>query len=307
MQMHHIPVLLEQSIENLITDKSGVYFDGTVGFGGHSNAILSALNKDALLIGTDVDSNAFKYAKLNLSNDRRFKLYNFNFSEIEAIAKIESINCFNGIFADLGVSSFQLDNKDSGFSYRMNADLDLRMNKNISITAADVVNTFEESRLADILFKFGEEKNSKKIAALICKKRKNNKIMTTLDLKNIISEITPERYIIKTLSRVFQALRIFINNELVVLQSFLEKSVSLLCQGGRICILTYHSLEDRIVKDFFKYETLNCVCPKDFPVCKCGKIPRLKIITKKPIIPDSDEIKLNFRARSAKLRVAERI
>ena len=307
MESHHTPVLLKESLEYLITEKSGIYFDGTLGFGGHSGGFLNSLNKDAKLIATDVDKDAFEYSKKKFKDDLRIKTYNFNFSKIDIISKIESVPFFNGVFADLGVSSFQLDNPESGFTYRSEAKLDLRMDKNIKVNASDVVNTFSEVDIANIIYEFGEEKNSRAIARKICQFRKEKKIESTLELSNIISEITAYKYRIKTLSRVFQALRIYVNGELENLKTFLNKAVDLLAPGGRIVILTYHSLEDRIVKETFKYETLDCICPKEYPVCQCDKEQRLKILTRKPAVPAAEEVKENFRARSAKLRAAERV
>jgi 16S rRNA (cytosine1402-N4)-methyltransferase len=307
MNNHHTPVLLNETLKYLITDKSGCYFDGTLGFGGHAEAILNQISANAMLIATDVDNDAFEFSKMKFENEKRIKIYKFNFSQIDIIAKIENVHSFNGVFADLGVSSFQLDNPGSGFTYRVNAMLDLRMDKTIKSSAADILNYFSEEEIADIIFRFGEEKNSRKIAKKICERRKQKKIETTSELSEIISSLTPVKYRIKTLSRVFQALRIFVNDELEALNIFLDKAVDLLSPGGRIVVLTYHSLEDRIVKEKFKYETLDCICPKDFPVCQCNKIKRLKIVTKKPITPDVEEIEFNIRARSAKLRVAERV
>ena len=307
MESHHTPVLLNESLDYLITDKSGIYFDGTLGFGGHSEEILQRLNDDALLIATDVDLNAFNFSKKKFSEEKRMKIYNFNFAQIGTISKIESITFFTGVFADLGISSFQVDNPSSGFTYQQEAQLDLRMDKSRAVSAADIVNSFSEEDIANIIYEYGEEKNSRKIASRILERRKNGKIESTQQLREIISEITPERFLIKTLSRVFQALRIYVNDELGVLKTFLTDSVSLLKKGGRIAILTYHSLEDRIVKEHFKYEMLDCICPKEFPVCQCDKESRLKILTKKPIVPSANEIRQNIRSRSAKLRVAERI
>jgi 16S rRNA (cytosine1402-N4)-methyltransferase len=307
MSVYHTPVLFDKSLEFLVTDVNGIYFDGTLGFGGHSSGILNRLGPDGLLISTDVDQNAFSFSKKKFSEDKRIKIYNLNFSQIDIIAKIESIQFFNGFFLDLGVSSFQLDNAESGFSYRNNAQLDLRMDKSRVINAADVVNSYSEEDLANIIFQYGEEKNSRKIAKVICEIRREKKIQTTLDLSNIITEITPQRYHTKTLSRVFQALRIYVNDELNTLKLFLKKSIELLKPEGRMVILSYHSLEDRIVKEAFKYETLDCICPPGSPICNCDKVPRLKIITKKPVVPDNKEIENNFRSRSAKLRAAERI
>ena len=307
MEKFHKPVLLKESLDYLITDLSGTYFDATLGYGGHSEEILKRINKDGVLVSTDVDLDAFNFSKEKFKNENRIKLHNFNFTQIDIISKIESIELYDGILADLGVSSFQLDNVEKGFTYRKEAMLDLRMDKSKVVNASDVINSFSEEDLENIFFRFGEEKNSKKIAREICRFREKDKIKTTMELSDIISGITPQRYRAKTLSRVFQALRIFVNDELNNLENFLKKSVELLKRGGVIVVISYHSLEDRIVKEYFKYETLDCICPKDFPVCKCDKESRLKILTKKPVVPTPGEIEINNRARSAKLRAAERI
>jgi 16S rRNA (cytosine1402-N4)-methyltransferase len=307
MNNFHTPVLLKESIKYLLTDTSGVYFDGTLGFGGHSEAILNKLNEKGILITTDVDKDSFDFSKNKFVHDRRARLYNLNFSRIDTISKIESISYFDGIFADLGVSSFQLDNPSSGFTYRTDARLDLRMDKSKVISAADIVNSFSEEEIANIIYKYGEEKNSRNIARSIISKRKIKKIERTIELKQAIEEITSPKFLSKTLSRVFQALRIYVNDEMEMLKNFLTKSVDLLKVNGRLVIISYHSLEDRIVKDHFKYESLECICPKDFPVCKCDKESRLKILTKKPVVPSAAEVSLNLRSRSAKLRAAERL
>jgi 16S rRNA (cytosine1402-N4)-methyltransferase len=307
MRAHHTPVLLNESIEHLVTNKSGIYFDATLGFGGHAEAFLKILNRDAVLAATDVDKNAFDFSKEKFIKDERVKLYNFNFSEIDIVAKIESFGFFDGIFADLGVSSYQLDNPASGFTYREEAKLDLRMDKSKVVNASDIINSFSEEDLAGIFFQYGEERNSRKIAREICKRRSDFKIETTSQLSGIITKVVPFKNQNKTLSRIFQSLRIYVNDELGALKSFLDKSVNLLNKGGRIVIISYHSLEDRIVKETFKYETLDCICPKDFPVCQCDKERRLKILTRKPVTPSTEEIAVNPRARSAKLRAAERV
>ena len=303
----HQPVLLSESIKMLIGNKSGKYFDGTLGFGGHSEAILSELHDDALLAATDVDESAFLHCQKEFAQDGRMKLYNFNFTQVDSIAKLEMIDGFDGIFADLGVSSFQLDSAEKGFTFRSESPLDLRMNKNLAINAADVLNTFEEEELTEIFFQFGEEKNSRRIAKSIIEQRNVKKFQTSLDLVEIIEQLTPQYFVVKTLARIFQALRIYVNDELTALKTFLSKATDLLLPNGRIVILTYHSLEDRIVKDFFKFEESSCICPPAFPVCTCNKVSRLKILTKKPIMPTEDEVLLNNRARSAKLRAAEKI
>ena len=307
MNNFHTPVLLKESIEYLITNPSGVYFDATLGFGGHSEQILKKINREGVLVATDVDKDSFTFSKKKFQDDKRVRLYNFNFSMIDSISKIESVPGFDGIIADLGVSSFQLDNPSSGFTYRTETKLDLRMDKSRAISAADIVNSFSEGEIANIIYQFGEEKNSRRIAKAIINKRKIKKIETTSELREAIEEVTSPKYLSKTLSRVFQALRIYVNDELEMLKSFLTKSVDLLKVNGRIVVISYHSLEDRIVKEHFKYETLDCICPKDYPVCKCDKEQRLKILTKKPVTPSEEEININTRARSAKLRAAERV
>lgn len=307
MNDKHLPVLLQQSSDFLITQPAGVYFDGTLGFGEHSEKFLSLMNDKAKLIATDIDDDAFSFCKIKFSNDERVKLYKMNFSAIDFISKVESLEGFDGIFADLGVSSFQIDNPDSGFTFRSDAPLDLRMDKSKSVSAADIVNSFDESELKKIFYEYGEEKNSGRITRRIIEKRNIKSIRRTTDLVEIIDELTPHPYRTKTLMRVFQALRIYVNDELNILKTFLNKSTNLLNKSGRIVILTYHSLEDRIVKEHFKYESLSCICPKDFPVCMCGKEVRLKILTKKPLVPDENEISENYRSRSAKLRAAERL
>lgn len=307
MTQAHKPVLLKESIDYLITKKDGVYFEGTLGFGGHTEEIFSSLSKKGNVVSTDVDLNAFSYCKEKFKGEDRIKLYNFNFSLIDVIAKIESLEFFDGILADLGVSSFQLDNAAAGFSYSVNSELDLRLDKNLRKTAADFINQETEEKIANVIFEFGEEKNSRKIARQVSEARRIKRIETTDELKKIIASVTNPKYLTKTLSRVFQALRIYVNDELGALTAFLNNSLTVLRKGGRLVVISYHSLEDRIVKDFFKYESLSCVCPPDSPICTCGKVKRLNVITKKPIVPSELEIRNNKRARSAKLRVAERI
>lgn len=307
MSEHHIPVMLNESLDLLITDQSGVYFDATLGFAGHSSEILKRLNADGRLVASDVDKDAFEFSRNKFAEKSGVSLYNFNYSFIDVIAKIESIQYFDGILADLGVSSFQLDNPESGFTYRSNALLDLRMDKTKKITAADIVNTFKEEDLANVFYKYGEEKNSRKISRSIVEKRTSQKIETTGQLVTIINDLVPQNFQRKTLSRIFQALRIYVNDELGNLLLFLENSLRVLKKGGRIVVITYHSLEDRIVKDFFKAETVVNLSPKEDPLGIFKREARLKLINKKPIVPSDFEVRENYRARSAKLRVAERI
>jgi 16S rRNA (cytosine1402-N4)-methyltransferase len=303
----HTPVLLKESLDYLITRKDGVYFEATLGFGGHTEEIFRRLSEKGIIVSTDVDLNAFNYCKEKFKVNDRIKMFNFNFSKIDVIAKIESVEFFDGILADLGVSSFQLDNAAAGFAYSVSSKLDLRLDKNLQKSAADFINEQTERKIADVIFEFGEEKNSKKIAHQISEFSKIKKIETTDELKKIIASVTNPKYLTKTLSRVFQALRIYVNDEIGALKAFLNNSVPVLRKGGRLVVISYHSIEDRIVKDFFKYESLSCICPPEVPICTCGKVRRLNILSKKPIIPSYSEIEVNKRARSAKMRIAERI
>lgn len=304
---HHVPVLLKESLDYLITDNNGTYFDGTIGFGGHTSEILKRLDSKSQVIGTDKDIDAFKFSSNLFEQDKRLKLFNTGFTDINVISKIELVESFDGIFVDLGVSSFQLDNVGSGFTYREDAVLDLRMNRSKGIPAHKIINTYEQKELAEIFYKYGEERKSRLIAKKIIEERKLKNITGTLELRKIIEKVVPERFAKKTLSRIFQALRIYVNNELDELKQFLEKSVDLLKVGGRLVVLSYHSLEDRIVKEHFAYEALDCICPPELPLCVCEKESRLKILTRKPVSPTNEEIDNNPRARSAKLRAAEKI
>lgn len=303
----HVPVLLQESLEYLVHKKDGIYFDGTLGFGGHYEEILKTTGSKSKIVGVDKDVNAFKYCYEKFNDDKRAKIYNAAFTDIDIISKIEFIDKYDGIFADLGVSSFQLDEADSGFTYREDTVLDLRMNKAGGLPAYHHLNTLSQEEIANIIYKYGEEKKSRLIAQRIAEYRLNSKITRTGQLREIVSRIVPQRFEAETLSRVFQALRIFVNNELEELENFLTAAVDKLNTGGRLVIISYHSLEDRIVKDSFKYENLECECPPKTPICICGKEKRLNILTKKPVTPSDSEIEVNRRSRSAKLRAAERV
>ncbi len=294
-------------MELLIKNKSGQYFDGTVGFGGHSFEILKNINQNAVLIGTDKDKDAFDFTNNRFSSDSRFFIYNTSFINIDIISKLESVAAFDGILVDLGVSSFQLDDVNSGFTYREDSILDLRMNKSEGQPAFVHLNSLSEEELSRIFFEYGEEKFSRRIARNISEFRENNQIKTSFQLKEIIKSSVGIKNLNKSLSRVFQAIRIYVNNELEELKIFLGKAIEYLKPGGRIAVISFHSLEDRIVKEFIKYESLECICPPKVPVCTCGKIKRLNAVTKKPLIASDEEIRSNPRARSAKLRVAEKI
>lgn len=305
--MIHTPVMLKECVDLLTTKVDGTYFDGTAGFGGHSTEILNRISSKGRLIATDKDQSAFDYCRNKFVDDKRYCIYNTSFKSIDTISKIEFIEKFDGIFADLGVSSFQLDNAEAGFTFREDSSLDLRMNKQEGFPASEFLNEAPQEDIVKILFEFGEEKNSRAIARKIVELRQKEKISRTFQLKKIIEDLTPERFATKSLARVFQALRIYVNDELGELKEFLEKSVELLNENGRIAVLTFHSLEDRIVKEKFKYESLSCICPPGTPICICGKQQKLKLINSKPVVPTENEIENNRRARSAKLRVAERV
>ncbi len=302
----HKPVLVKDVIKFLITNKSGIYFDGTIGGGGHSYEILKNLDADGTLIGVDLDSEAVNFAKDHLKSFKNKKIIEKgNYSNISEILKRKKIKNVDGILLDLGISSFQIDNKKRGFSYNTDSLLDMRMNKSLEKNAADIINTYSKDELTQIFKKYGEERYSKKIADFIVRERKI--IKTSTDLRNIIERIIPERYKIKTFARIWQALRIEVNKELENLNKFLKNFSDNLKSKGRIVIISYHSLEDRIVKKEFREYEKECICPPNIPICVCCKEKMLKILNKKPVLPSNDEIKLNPRARSAKLRSAEKI
>ncbi len=305
--MRHKPVLLEESINLLVTDISGIYFDGTIGFCGHSDSIMGKLSPDGKLIATDKDSEAFDYSTTHFQDDPRVLVYHTGYSNIDVLSKIENINGFDGVFADLGVSSWQLDNNESGFTFRSDAALDLRMDKSAGISASEVLNSFKEEEIANIIYQYGEEKKSRSIAHAIVKSRTVSPFTNSARLREIVERCVPGRNSLKSVARVFQALRIYVNNELEELELFLDKTIDLLNPGGRIVIISYHSLEDRIVKEKFRYEAKDCICPPDIPYCVCDKESRVKIITKKPVVPGEQEVSENRRARSARLRAAEKL
>ncbi|MBZ0179902.1 MAG: 16S rRNA (cytosine(1402)-N(4))-methyltransferase RsmH [Melioribacteraceae bacterium] len=307
MEQLHEPVLLEKSLEYLVTNSSGIYFDGTLGFGGHTSGIVSRLNSEGKVIATDKDVDAVRFCKQRFLDEKRISIYRTSFTKIGVLSKLESIDKFDGIFADLGVSSFQLDNISSGFAFRENTPLDMRMNKDNLQTAADVLNSLDEEKLSEIFWRFGEERKSRQIAKRIVEERRRIKFSESDQVKKIVEGLVPANFVAKTMARIFQAVRIYINDELNELEVFLEEAVKFLKQNGRLVLISYHSLEDRIVKNFFKYESLNCICPPDFPVCQCDKEARLKILTKKAVVPEPTEVIKNNRSRSAKLRAAERL
>ena len=308
MEFKHKPVLLEECINGLNIVPNGIYVDGTMGGAGHSEEIVKCLSKEGLLIGIDRDEEALKAAKERLKKYENVKYIHGNHDDIDVLLSDIGIEKVDGILLDLGVSSYQLDEKSRGFSYIANAKLDMRMDQNQTFTAEDVVNDYSEEKLADLIYKYGEERFSKNIAKNICKQRKIKRIETTDELVNIIRESIPKskQNDGHPAKRTFQAIRIEVNNELEPLYSTVQKSINLLKENGRLAIITFHSLEDRLVKDAFIEAEGRCTCPKDLPYCVCNYKSYGKIITKKPIIPSDEEQEKNSRSKSAKLRIFER-
>lgn len=306
MKFSHKSVLLNETIENLNIKEDGIYADLTLGKGGHSKEILKKLSPKGLLIGLDQDKDAIKAARENLKDFSNVLYFNENFENIENVLDEAGFNRIDGALMDIGVSSYQIDNGDRGFSYMKDGPLDMRMNEDNELTAKQIVNDYSLDELWEIFSKYGEERYSKTIAKAIVDYRKMHEINTTLQLRNIVmksvntNEAHPEK-------RVFQALRIEVNRELEVLENTLEKIVDRLNKNGRLCVITFHSLEDRIVKNKFKEMSKKCICPPDFPVCVCKHEKKVKLISKKPILPKKEELKVNSRSHSAKLRVCERI
>lgn len=310
MEFKHVSVLLNECIENLNIKENGVYVDCTLGGAGHSSEILKRLSKDGLLVGIDQDSDALKAAKERLKTYDNVKYVHSNFHEIDSILENLDIPKVDGILMDLGVSSYQLDEAERGFSYMKDAPLDMRMDKDRNFSAYNVINEYSEEELYRVIKEYGEEKFAKRISNFIVERRKKKPIETTFELVDIIKSAIPakmRRNGPHPAKRTFQAIRIEVNSELTILNKAIEDGVKRLNKGGRMAIITFHSLEDRIVKLKFRNLQDPCTCPKEFPVCVCGKKPLVKIITRKPIEPSAREVDENPRSRSAKLRVIEKI
>lgn len=310
MEFNHYSVLLNESIENLNIKPDGIYVDCTLGGGGHSFEIASRL-ESGRLIGIDQDEDAIKAAKERLKAYLdKVTIVKSNYEQINKVLNDLGIDKVDGILIDLGVSSYQLDTPDRGFSYmREDMPLDMRMDKSNPFTAKDVVNTYSKEELIQILKDYGEERFAGAIADGICRTRDNKPIETAGQLNEIIKGAIPKKYQINSghpSKRTFQALRIEVNRELDVLKDTLEDMINLLADDGRICVITFHSLEDRIVKNIFKKCENPCTCPKEFPVCVCGAIPLGHTVNRKPILPSDEELEANSRSKSAKLRVFER-
>ena len=307
----HIPVLFDECMEGLNIKPDGCYIDCTAGGGGHSSGIAARLGKEGRLISIDKDDEALEACGEKIKNfpGIDWQTVRSDFAAIGDVAESLNLEGADGILADLGVSSHQIDTPERGFSYAAEGPLDMRMDQTRTLTAEKIVNTYSEEDLADIFYRYGEERYSRRIAAGIVRDRKNEPFRSTLQLASKIASYMPghgrgeDQHPAR---RCFQALRIEVNGELEGLEKMLDSSVELLNDGGRICVITFHSLEDRIVKEKFKTWENPCTCPKDFPVCICGKKPLGKVITRKPVTPSADEVKINRRAHSCKLRIFEK-
>ena len=309
-EFHHVSVLLHECIDGLNIRPDGIYVDGTLGGAGHSSQIAARLTTGRL-IGIDRDPVALKAAGERLAPfGDRVTLVHSNFSDMAQVLQDLNIPGVDGILLDLGVSSPQLDDAMRGFSYMADAPLDMRMNSNDAVSAATVVNTWSQEELKRILYTYGEERYAPQIAAAICRRRQEAPIQTTLELVDIIRSAMPPAALREKqhpAKRSFQAIRIAVNDELGAVEKIMEDAVALLNPGGRLAIITFHSLEDRIVKNGMAAAAKGCDCPPSFPVCVCGKKPQVKLISRKPIVSGDEELERNPRARSAKLRVCEKI
>ena len=306
----HKPVLLEECMQGLRLKEGGVWFDGTVGGGGHSYEILKRISPSGQLIATDLDENAIAAASARLSEfSGRFRIYKNNYKNYAAVLEEAGVAELDGVLLDFGVSSFQLDERERGFSYMQDAPLDMRMDASAPFTAEDAVNGYTEEELAKILKEYGEERFAKNIARNIAAARKKSRIRTTGELAKIVEESIPAKFRQNgpCARKTFQAIRIEVNGELDGLEEAVKGLALRLKKGGRICILTFHSLEDRIVKNAFRDLATDCICDKSLPVCVCGKKKEVEIITHKPLTASAEELQNNSRAKSAKLRIAERV
>lgn len=310
MEYTHNSVLLNECIEGLKINRDGCYVDGTMGGAGHSLYICKSLSEKGRLIGIDQDDFAINYAKERLKEYNNVTYVRNNFSSIQVILDEIGIDKIDGALLDLGVSSFQLDEGERGFSYMQDAALDMRMDKRKYGSAHEIVNKYSMEKLSEIIYAYGEEKWAKRIAEFIVKERQEKPIDTTFELVSVIKKAIPKKARENgphPAKRTFQAIRIEVNGELEILKQAVNDITDRLKTGGRLCIITFHSLEDRIIKNAFRTLENPCTCPRDFPVCMCGRKPSGRIITRKPILPSEEEIEENPRARSAKLRIIEKL
>jgi len=307
LDFKHVSVMLDECIDGLNIKPDGTYVDGTMGGAGHSIEIVKRLSSNGKLIGIDRDKEAIAASKERLKGFNNVIYIHNNHDNIKEILCELGIDSVDGILLDLGVSSYQLDNPERGFSYMSDSSLDMRMDKTQEKTAKEIVNFYSEKKLADIIFEYGEEKYSRRIAKNICLYRKNKMIETTGELVNIIKKSVPFSNDGHPAKRTFQAIRIEVNDEIETLYNSVMNSIVSLKSGGRLCVLTFHSLEDRTVKKAFKDAEGICTCPPGLPYCVCGAIKKGKVITKKPLLPTEEEMRINSRSKSAKLRIFEKV
>lgn len=310
MEFHHRSVLLQETIENLCIKPNGIYVDGTLGGAGHASEICRGLSATGRLIGIDQDEDAIKAAGERLKVfGERVTIIRSNYCNMVRELNNIGVTAVDGILLDLGVSSYQLDTAERGFSYREDAPLDMRMDRRDTQTAGDIVNTYSEAKLYRVIRDYGEDQFAKNIAKHICMAREKAPIRTTGELTEIIKAAIPMKVRATgghPAKKTFQAIRIELNRELEVLEKSLDGMIDLLSPGGRLCVITFHSLEDRIVKTIFRRNENPCTCPPEFPVCVCGKTSKGRVVTRKPILPSAQELEENPRSKSAKLRVFER-
>ncbi|MDF2546900.1 MAG: rsmH [Anaerosolibacter sp.] len=311
MSFEHVSVLLHETIHGLNIKSTGVYVDGTLGGAGHASKICEKLDSNGTFIGVDQDQEALRVSGERLGKYSNKKhLVHSNFSNIKEVLDELGIPKIDGMIMDIGVSSYQLDEGSRGFSYMQDAPLDMRMDVTKDFSASDIVNEYDEEELTRIIYEYGEEKWAKRIANFIIKERNNKPIETTGELVEVIKKAIPaaaRRDGPHPAKRTFQAIRIEVNNELGILQQTIHDITERLNVGGRICIITFHSLEDRIVKNTFRDLSTACKCPPEYPICRCNGKASLKVITRKPILPSENELEINPRSRSAKLRIAEKV
>lgn len=304
----HQPVLVKEVLNNLLSEKSEILIDATVGTGGHAEAILTKLKGKAKLICIDRDENALKIAETRLARYKgRVGFAHLRFSQIEDFLLRLNIKEVSGFLFDLGVCLLHLENKERGFSFQLDGPLDMRMDRSQSKSAFEVINHYSLSELTKVIYEFGQERFSKRIARAIVNCRKRCPILTTFQLRSLVESVINPRYRIKSLARVFMAIRIEVNDELAELKEGLKQAVRLLAPGGRLCVISYHSLEHRLIREKMRREIKGCICPPDLPVCCCSAKTTLRMIATKPILPSPEEIEKNPKARSAKLWVAEKL
>lgn len=310
MEFKHVSVLLQETVDGLNVKPDGIYVDGTLGGGGHSYEVCTRLGAKGSIIGIDQDEAAIEAASIRLKDfGEKVTIVRSNYCDMKSRLHELGIDKVDGIMLDLGVSSYQLDTADRGFSYREDAPLDMRMDQRSEMTARDIVNDYSEMDLYRVIRDYGEDKFAKNIARHIVRERAKRPIETTGELTEVIRHAIPMKFQKKTghpAKRTFQAIRIELNRELDVLRDSLDDMIDMLNPEGRLCIITFHSLEDRIVKSAFKKNENPCTCPSDFPVCVCGKVSKGRVITRKPILPSEEEMEVNSRSKSAKLRIFER-